>query len=99
MPITRTCVTACPSYFYSNSYNGFCEPCPSGCPSCSNSTNCMDWGSTSTTNTLLDYLPLWIVIAVTVVALVALLVWKYWCSSKSFESKMEEEVIDHRSRE
>lgn len=45
MPSNRTCLTACPSYFYSNSYNGFCEPCPSGCPSCSNSTNCMNWGN------------------------------------------------------
>jgi hypothetical protein len=89
MPNNRTCVTACPYYFYSNSYNGFCEPCPSGCPSCNSSTNCLDWGSISTTNIILDYLPLWIVLGVVVMSIIALLIWKGCCSTKTFESKME----------
>lgn len=99
MPNNRTCVTACPAYFYSNSYNGFCEPCPSGCPSCSNSTSCLDWGSLSTTNLILDYLPLWIVLGVAIMAVITLLIWKFCCSAKTFESRMEEEVIDHKPRE
>ena len=43
MPATGTCITSCPAYYYINKYNNFCEPCPINCPTCLNSTTCINW--------------------------------------------------------
>ena len=31
---SKQCVISCPSYYYLNTINSFCEACPTGCPTC-----------------------------------------------------------------
>lgn len=98
MPSTRTCLTACPQYYFENTLNGFCESCQEGCITCDESGYCYDWGTIDNSNKILDLLTLWVVLAILVLILIAVILWKLCCSGKSFNDKMEEEVIDHNAR-
>ena len=100
MADTRECVSSCPAYYFGNSYNNYCEQCPDGCPTCINQSECVVWNSADDpSNTFLDLLPLWIVILILLMALLALLIWKLCFARKHFNEVMEEEVIDRRKKD
>ena len=50
-------------------------------------------------NYFLDLLPLWITLCILIMAILAVLIWKFCLSKKNFNDKMEEEVIDHRKKQ
>lgn len=50
-------------------------------------------------NAIMDLLPLWITLCILILAILAVLIWKFCLSKKNFNDKMEEEVIDHRKKQ
>lgn len=50
-------------------------------------------------NVIMDLLPLWITLCILIMAILAVLIWKFCLSKKNFNDKMEEEVIDHRKKQ
>jgi len=89
MPATGTCITSCPAYYYINTYNNFCEPCPINCPTCLNSTTCVDWSEgNDLKNVGRDYLAVWIILGILGLILISILLWKYCFSKKTFYDAM-----------
>jgi hypothetical protein len=97
MTSSRECLTSCPALYFSNPYNSACELCPTGCLACSDAASCLSWqDGQDPSSFLFDLLPLWVLLGVLGATLMAVLLWRACCGSKSFADRMEEEVMDQQ---
>lgn len=89
MADTRACVSACPTYYLLNTYNNYCEMCPSTCQACSSGSECLKWDNgVITYDIVIQLLPLWITLAIILFVILAVITWKCCCSSKTFYDQM-----------
>lgn len=97
IPATGQCVLSCPSYYFLNTVNSYCESCPTGCSLCTDPDTCITWDTgVKEKNMLIDMIAVWIILALFGLAIIGLLIWRCLLAKKSFYSSMEEEVIDHK---
>lgn len=79
VPSLRTCVTACPTGYFLNSLNSFCEECPNGCMMCSALSTCQAWTPEANPhNTFYDHISLWIVLLAISVSVLGLVIWTHF---------------------
>ena len=96
-PDIAQCVLSCPTYYFLNTANNFCEPCPTGCSICTDSSQCITWTTGApNSNILITYIATWIIVILFSLIVIGLLIWRFCISKKSFYNSMEEEVIDHK---
>lgn len=97
MPDAKTCVVSCPTYYFLNTANNYCEACPSGCLTCTATDQCITWeGDSNNPDLFKQYIGVWIVLIILCLLIIAILIWKFCLTKKTFYNSMEEEVIDHR---
>jgi hypothetical protein len=96
-PDIAQCVLSCPTFYFLNTVNNFCEPCPAGCSICTASDQCITWDSGAPNSDLfMTYIATWIILTIFGLIIIGLLIWRFCISKKSFYNSMEEEVIDHK---
>ena len=89
IPDTNQCVLACPTSYFLNSINKYCEPCAFGCEVCLSYEECILWTTDSNPKNLFyDLIAAWIIIIVLGIFLIGLLLWKLCLSKKTFENTM-----------
>ena len=88
LPDTGKCVTSCPVYYFLNSVNNYCEPCPSGCTTCTSSDQCISWANVEATNTFTELIAVWIILIILGLLIIGLLIWKLCLARKSFYNAM-----------
>jgi hypothetical protein len=98
IPTSSVCVVTCPAYYFINTANKYCEPCPNGCPVCTQANTCSSWDlNQNPSNLFYDNIALWIILIVLGIVILGIIIWKCFLSKKSFSSILEEDVINQKT--